>query len=151
MPKGFTLVEVLMVIAITALLFAGALTFSNRFLVSSNFNTTVLEIKNTLLIAQNRAVQNFDDSNSGVHFDNTTYTLFTGDTFDPDSTSNLSTTFSEVLSLINVDFNGTPTIYFEKFTGLPLEAGSFTVDTGQNQSATISVDSAGIIEITYNQ
>lgn len=150
MRKGFTIIEVILIIGVLSILIGGALSFSNNTLISANFNTTIAQIKQTILSAQNRALETYKDTNSGVYFAAGSYTQFSSTTYSGSDPDNEVFTLPSSIQLTNISFNSNPDILFTKYTGIPLNAGSFDVISDKGDSATIAVDSNGIISVTYN-
>lgn len=148
--KAFTLVEMLMVITIMMLMSLWTASFTRNSLVNSEFQTTINEIKNSLVYTQNLSRQSFLDMSSGVAFAEDSFTEFTADTYSPADANNFTFDLPTVISIGNIDFGGATEVYFQKYLGDPIATGSIDVVHEDGRSATISVDAEGNILVTTN-
>jgi prepilin-type N-terminal cleavage/methylation domain-containing protein len=147
--KGFTLIEVMLTIVILVILFAGASVFTNTSMISANFNTSMLEIKRMALTAQNRALEGYNNVNSGLKFAEDSVILFSGDVYDEEDEYNQVLEFTPTIFIETIDFDVNDILMFEKYTGVPLQAGSIDVDSTPGDEASIAVNSSGVISIEY--
>ena len=87
---------------------------------------------------------------SGVAFETDSFTEFTADTYSDADETNYVNELPPSISLTNIDFNSGTEIYFTKYTGNPVDAGSIDVNHDDGRSATIAVDAEGNISVTFN-
>lgn len=150
--EAFTLLELLIVIAIIAVLAAaGALNFTD-YRVRREFSATSQEIVLVLRNAQNRSLSQESGSRWGVYFENPAsgrgfYELFSGTSY-----SSSSVVFRANLK-DGVKFDipaagATSTIIFSPVAGLPISAASVKISLKNNSSvsSTIIVNANGQIQ-----
>jgi prepilin-type N-terminal cleavage/methylation domain-containing protein len=145
--KGFTMLELLIVIAITAILSVGAVSLYANQQKAKILDNTAQEIANYLRYAQQKSVSQEQGLQWGVHFDNPSsgsdfYALYTGTTYSsPIETKYLPTgiifTTPATGNSINISFN--------KLTGTSTSQSLVIQSTSSNATKTISVSSQGLI------
>lgn len=141
--KGFTLLELLIVIALTAIVGVSGIVISNRTLANQQLETITDMIAAEIHQAQADAYAQTDDLSHGVVVTNTEITRYAGDNFDGrDVSKDIMTTFDDDLEVSGVD-----EFRFEKGTIQPSAYGVLTVTRG-SQMADIELSSYGILEIT---
>lgn len=140
--KGFTLLEIIIVISIVAIIFIVAIPMSITFLKSQNLNTTTNNVLSTLRQAQTQAMFQKNDSSFGVKFLDDSYILFQGSSYVTRVTSEdilISTPFTVSISGINE-------IVFAKRTGIPNTTGALLIMAGTiNRS--VYINQQGTIEL----
>jgi len=148
--KAFTLVELLIVLGITAILSIVGFGFYANQQKTKILESTAQEIANYLRYAQQKSVSQEQGFQWGVHFDNPTsgqdsYALYTGTTYSsPIETKYLPTgiifTTPATGNSVNVSFN--------KLTGTNYSGTSQSLviqSTSSSATKTISVSSQGLI------
>jgi prepilin-type N-terminal cleavage/methylation domain-containing protein len=148
--KGFTLLEVTIVLALLGILMGVATVWTRTNLVNSQFQVSINEIKQSLLLTQNLSRQSFRDTTSGVAFAADSFTEFTASTYSSSDPDNYSVELPPSITISNIDFGGENEIYFEKFSGDPVATGGISLDHEDGRSATIDVDAEGNISVTMN-
>ena len=68
--RGFTLIEIFLVIAIIAVLFAVAFPLSNRYFFSNDLEVTAEKLRGNLTVAQQRSMNSREGSPWSLHIDN---------------------------------------------------------------------------------
>ncbi len=115
--KGFTLIEVLVVLGMMAIFATMGLVFSfdsyRGYLFRSEYTTTV----NLLAKARNRAINNFNESNHGVAILDGEYRLFKTSDYDPSD----SDTYESFPRNNELTFDGPEEIIFEQLSGNLIE------------------------------
>lgn len=145
--KGFTLIELILVIAITAIVAALSVPFVQSFQTSTDLYTHANTITKTLRRVQQQSIVGQNDSSWGVYFDNGIKSLivFKGDNYisrDPDFDQPIE--YPAVFNL-TTDFGNE--FYFSIYSGQPSASGLITLDGLNNESKTISITSFGLIQI----
>jgi len=138
--KAFTLIEVLLVVAIGAGIFALSAPYSLNFYRTQLINDAQSNVMDALQRARHYAVLQKNDSNFGVHFStaSSTYTLFQ-DSYSVDNINN------EVFSVISgITFTGEEDIIFSKLTGVTSTTSTTTLTYG-TISRSISIDESGAV------
>ena len=150
--KGFSLVEILVVAAITMVLAAMALPLYGNWQSSAYLNERTAEIVQTLRLAQARSVAGVNDSSHGVYFYINAngvdrFTLYQGGFFlDPsrDARYDRIIVLENSLSL-SATFPG-PDINFSRGWGLPDSIGTVGLTNAIGKSTQITVNGLGAIE-----
>jgi prepilin-type N-terminal cleavage/methylation domain-containing protein len=140
---GFTLVEVIVVLTITAILFliAGSIAFNtfpkNAVQVETGAVTDILRR------AQSRSVSGFQDSVWGVHFTQNEFTLFAGSTYE---TRNQQ--FDETHPIASaVSLSGITDVIFQFSTGETSNAGNVILtSTATGETVTLQINERGRIQ-----
>jgi prepilin-type N-terminal cleavage/methylation domain-containing protein len=141
--KGFTLIEIVFVIALAALVFTfsaslGFDAFSRNYLRTEQ--DTLLSV---LQKARNEAVSNLNDKRHGFRFDGVNYVIFEGDTYLPADPMNLIVEKNPAVNL-----SGSTEVIFERLTGDVLACDPTPCNitlTGGSDSITISINGQGRI------
>ena len=140
--KGFTLVEMLLVIGIAITIGALAMPVAVNFYVSQGLDETTRDIVETLRRARSQAITQYNDSAFGVRFEWGSYILFQGSSY-ASRTQSEDETFTFITG---TGTSGITEVVFAKLTGKPNSTGTLTVATG-NKSQNISINVQGKIEI----
>ncbi len=147
--RAFTLIELLLVIAIVAIIFAFSAPYTLRFYNTQLINETQSNILSVLSQARHNALLQKNDSDWGVKFDseNNQYILFQGSSY----AENVDL-YDEVYPLLNnVELTGdwTDEIVFSKYTGVPTVNGETTFGTTtlayESMTRQIFIDEDGLI------
>lgn len=109
---GFTLIEILIVVGIFALLASIGMVFSFDSYRGYLFRSEHGQITQVIAKARNLAANNFNEAPHGVHFEDTTYTLFIGSSYDEDDDTN--TVFERNTA---IQITGPDEIVFEQLSG----------------------------------
>ena len=121
MKKGLTQVELLLTVAILAILFVlGTVIFSN-FSRQDLILNEARKIKSVISEAQTKTVAGFklggsQALNFGVYFSSDSYVLFSGTTYDPLNVNNQELVLPENLELTTIDLPDS-SLVFTKITG----------------------------------
>ena len=128
MARGFSLIEILVVIAVAGILLFLTLPMGINFYRTQQLDTTVSEIIQTLRRAQINAMAVDNDQTWTVYFESGQYRLE-----------------DEVFDILNdITFGGLSSVTFSKLTGLPTSTGNITL-TLNGEVETISINSVGRI------
>lgn len=138
--KGFTLLELLIVIAAAILITALTIPVGVRFFQTQILDETTNGILETLRRAQNQAMFQKNDSAFGVKFLSDSYVLFQGSFYDPEQDENETFTLSSGITTEGID-----EVVFAKLTGIPNPSGTLTITSG-NDSQALNINTQGKIE-----
>ncbi len=139
--KGFTLTELILVVAIILILALMTPPIYNSFTLRSDLQTVVSSGAQSLRRAQILSQAVMGDESWGVRFQTSTVVIFRGLSFilrDPSFDETIN--FSSELSV-----TGTLEFVFEKFSGRALSLGTTTFTNLSGESSTLEVNSKGTV------
>jgi len=161
-PPGFSIIELILVIAILSIILGITTTTLFRPVAKANLDTVSIDIFSLLRQAQNRAI-NTDTSGDpqsneyGIHFETDSYTLFKGSVYSSGDSSNFIVTTKNNISIspslpcpsLPEDCNN---VVFKKISGevLGFDPASNTIcvtETGTNKAALFIINFVGGISI----
>jgi len=151
MKKGFTMMELLIAIAIAGVLTAVVLASLSSFRSNQSVKTETEAIVSILKEAQSKSLASEDSSQYGVHLDtppSTRYVLFKGTTFSEGNPNNevYNMPSGVEIKLLGLT-GGAQDIVFERLTGGTSQDGSFEIGpTGGVATKRISLTTIGIID-----
>lgn len=146
--SGFTLIEIVVAVAILGIFVLIALQTLGLFGRQVNLDTTSQKMVSTLQLARNKTLAAEDESQYGVHFEQSKYTLFKGSTYvstDPDNVEyDLSTT-----EIYDINLSGGDDIVFDRIRGTTSNSGNVSVRllADSSRTETILVNSSGSISL----
>lgn len=147
MQKGFTVIELLLVIAIMSLISALSISFYARFITQNAVANTQDQLAGDFRKAQIYAMEGKLNSNWGVNFTANTIVLYQGSSYAA-RTAALDENFS-VNS--NISISGMSDVNYAGMTGVPTNGGSAVTTlnitiTGPNSTTkTITMNSFGVV------
>lgn len=131
--KGFTLVELMVSIAVLGILFAISSIVLSTVLPSTSQSTTNDVLLSDIRAQQTQAMSN--DSSYGIHFGTTSYTLFTGATFNPDDASNFVVNLDPTVRFTNILWPGSVIVFLPGSGDIAgYAAGSDSLDISNTQT-----------------
>lgn len=136
---GFTLLEVVIVVAILALIGATALvSFSNSRRVR-DLTTSGGNVLSVLRLAQSKALASEDNSQWGVKLETGQFILFRGTSF-ASATSTKSYSLPIAIEIANINLSGGgQEVVFKKLTGTTDQSGTFDVRISGSSANTFSI------------
>ena len=144
--KGFSLIEVLLVIVIMATLLGIASTYYSNSQVRADISSQAANIVHYLRLAQSGAASGLNDSDRGVHFDETGYTLFEGSIYDEDDLKNVRKELPETMTISDINLNGGDDVVFSKSNGETDNYGTITLSSAAiGRDIPIAINSIGTI------
>lgn len=145
--KGFSLIEVLAVMAIGAVLIGLATTYYSNSQVRTDIHSQASNLVHYLRLSQSAAISGQDNANHGIHFDENGYTVFVGTEYDEEETSNVVKNLDGTLFFSEINLNGGGyDVIFEKGTGETLNHGTITISSSAiTKEIVITINSIGTI------
>jgi prepilin-type N-terminal cleavage/methylation domain-containing protein len=141
--KGFTLIELIIVIALMAIVAALSLPFLQTSQVKSDLNSSTQEIVQILRQTQQQAAAGKNNDSWGAYFNNgeKSLVIFKGANFaNRDTDYDLKISYPDSFSLVT-DFG--PEIIFTLHSGLPSPEGQIILSDQNNESKIIIINSLG--------
>lgn len=139
--KGFTLIEVLIVIAILAGLAGLGLFVSIDFYKSYAFHSERNIVVSIIQKVRSQSLANINESKHGVYFGTNNYVIFQGENY-----ASRNATYDEIIQANSlVSHSGLTEIVFDQLTGLPAATASIVLSDGL-RSSTISIGNEGRID-----
>lgn len=140
--RGFSLIEMLLSVAIIGILVAGSAPVFNSFVARNDLDVVGQQVASALRRAQTYARGMDDDSAWSVNVATTAVTLYRGTVF-----GSRNTAFDEVISLpATISVSGLSDVQFAKFTGLPNTTGSMIFTSNANDTRTITINAKGRVD-----
>ena len=142
--KGFTFVELIMVIAITFLIAAAVAPVYSNLQTSAQLNETTSQVVQFLRIGRQQSVDRFNNTNHGVYFQADRYTLYQGTSYAARNTAYdrevvLADPLSISTSLTNDEVN------FSKGLGEPNNMGNITINHEIEGFKNITINEYGAV------
>lgn len=142
MKNGFTLIELILVIALVAIISSFSAPVYTSFISKNNLENKTFEIKGVLTKAESNTISGKQDLNWGVYFLPNKFILFAGDSY-----ISRNPAFDETHSFpSSVSVSGISEIVFQSPRGQPSTTGTITI-TSQGDSNTVSINSEGSVDI----
>jgi len=148
--KGFSLIEILVVIGILSILVGFVLVIMNSFQKERVLDATAEEIINSLRLAQSKTLASEGASPYGIYFENDRFTLFKGAFFDSASPDNLVHQLPTTLLISQINLtDGTSSVAFERLTGYAEAEGTIKIEMASDasQNKIIYIDSSGTVSL----
>ncbi len=143
--KGFTLIEILIVIGLLVLLAAAALPVYGNFQVSAQLNENSSQIVQALRMAREKSMAGFNNSRHGVKFASDRYIIYQGESYDlRDSAYDREVILNDSLS-ISTSLNNNE-INFGQDLGRPDNTGTTTLIHALGGLRRISVNDFGMVD-----
>lgn len=148
--KGFTSIEIVLVLGILLILVLVAVPFFQSFSVSHQLDTNTQEILNALRRAQAAAMGSKENSKFGVYLgtgSGASYTFFRGDSY-----ATRDTEYDEVYTLpqtiaLSLNIGGGSEIVFGKLKGAPSVTGTVTLTSVNNETRVLNINQVGRINL----
>lgn len=148
--NGFTLIEVIVAIAVAAAISSVAFIGYSSMSVGSELKTTAFKVTDVLNLARQRTLASLAASNYGVHFEQGQFILFKGAIYDPLDPDNIFYPLADSLEISEIVLNGGGSeVVFNRITGETANAGTVKIQV-QNDSSrfkTIEVLSSGRADV----
>jgi prepilin-type N-terminal cleavage/methylation domain-containing protein len=147
--RGFTLVEMLIVIAIVFVLLTATMSLQGNYGVSSQLFSANIQVLQTVRLAREKSIGSLNNSEYGVFFENNVNTndrvvLYQGTSYAlRDPLYDRATVFPKVISLASTFSNND--LNFSKGLGVPNDTGTITITHDAGVSEVLFVDSLGAV------
>ena len=155
MQRGFTLVELLIIVAIISILFSVSILAFRNFQRESDLTDSAEEIINILRLAQNKTLASKEASKWGVYFNLSAvpyqYTLFKGiDYLSRDNSFDEIYKLPKGVEIFATDLGGGQEVIFDRITGKTSQFGSVSLRLKVDISKTriIYIENSGRIGLT---
>ena len=145
--KAFTLIEIMVVVGLMAIMLLMPILYTQASQVRFDFNTQVSTVVSYLRLAQSDAAAGRDNRKHGVHLASDSYTVFSGDSFNPSDGNNFAIVLPPTIEIRDVALNGGGSdIIFGGPNGETDTYGTFELYSEQiNKSLTVIVSQMGTI------
>jgi prepilin-type N-terminal cleavage/methylation domain-containing protein len=146
--NGFTLIELVIVLAIIAILSAIVVTGFSSFRNAQAFDRDVEMIVSFLNEARTQTLSSKNASAYGVHFASTAATLFTAPTYTSGAEGNKEYVFLGHDTMLTLSLTGGANeIVFERLTGETDQNGTIVVSSAASgRTKTITIHETGLVE-----
>ncbi len=143
--NGFTFVEILIVLGITAILAVSAGFIYGNFQVSAQLNESSAQVIQTIRTARQRSISRVNNSRHGVKLQSDRYILYQGSSYssrdsDYDREIILGNSMSFSTTLVNDEIN------FSKGLGVPDNSGNIILSHDTIGKRTIIINAFGMVE-----
>ncbi len=139
LTSGFSLIELLLVIAIIGIISTFSTSFYSRFIMQNAAFNTGDQLVGDFRRAQILAMMGRQNSNWGVNITGATLTLYMGNNY-----ASRNTDFDEEFSLNpNISISGMSDVNFARITGLPSTTPNITI-SGSGSTQNISINAQGV-------
>ncbi len=149
-PRGFTLIEILVVIIIATILTTIIMTGFINFRKHTDLETSVQDGIVFILEARARSLSSLNSMTHGIHFDSGALVLFTGLVYNPADPSNVVRTLPSTVTISDILLQGGGyEIIFKKLTGDTDQYGTVTFElvSDSSQARTIDIAKSGLVSI----
>jgi len=147
--KGFTLMEVLIIVFISGLLVITVLPIYNNLQISSQLRGNTSQIIQVIRTARERSSSGLNDAQHGVYFQADRYTLYQGTSYIlRDAAYDREMVLGDVLKITrNLSGSGEiDDLNFSKGFSIPNKTGTITLTHEIEGSHSVSINSLGMIE-----
>lgn len=146
--KGFTLLEMIIVVGILAILLTLSFAAIQLFTGQVNLDTSSQQVLSTLQLARNRTLASTGEMQHGVHFETSKYVLFEGSTYDSMDPDNQEFNLSSV-EIYEINITGGDDVVYDRIRGTTSNNGNVKIRlTADNtKTETILVNSSGSVSL----
>lgn len=145
--KGFTLIEILLALAIVALLAAVGINSFSNFNAQEALQIETDKIVSLLARARSQTLSAKDGRAYGVHFEERTAALFRGGSYHASDAGTVTQTLHSAVQISSIALSGGGSeVVFQKLTGATAQSGTVTLALVRNPGMTqvITIAATGI-------
>lgn len=149
MKKGFTLTEILIVVAILAVIVTIVASAFSKFNNNQSLSGALGEVTSTLNEARANTLASFDNESYGVHFQTDKVVLFKGSSYSSSDPDNEDIIISSKISISNISLiGGGSDVVFKRLSGKTDQNGTITLSliSDPTKTKTITIQGSGVIE-----
>ncbi len=140
--RGFTLVEMVLSIAIFTLILAMTLPMLRTFTLRNDLDVATNSIVQNMRRAQTLAYVADGDTSWGLHVTVGSILIYKGVSY-----AARDQTYDEVTTMpTSIDVAGLNDVTFTKATGIPQSTGSLTLTSASNETRTITINQKGMVD-----
>ena len=144
---GFSLVEGLIVVALTAVMALMVAPYLGTIVAKSDVSTSAASVVDALREAQSAAMSHKDGGKFGVHFQSGQFTYFATATYSAGDSGNVVHAFNGEVSITGTALTGgVSDIRFQNHRGTPDVTGTVTLQDSAGNTKTVSINAAGMID-----
>lgn len=150
-PRGFSAIEMLLVVALVGIISSLVFVSVGRFGASRALDAGAKEVLSVLEDARSRATASVGGMAYGVRFEAQSVTLFRGGAYVPGAPDNIVLTLSSRVTIADISLEGGATeVVFDRLTGKANVSGTVTVALAADASATrvIRIEASGLSSIS---
>jgi len=146
------IIEILIVVSIIGILVSVVLPSFSKMKADQALKNSVEDIISTMDKARSQTLSSLNASSYGLHFQSDKVIIFTGVTFNAQSSSNEIVNTTSPVTITNVTLGGssgtTGDIYFNRLNGSPSKTGTNTITVANSStSKIITILPTGIISV----
>ena len=148
LKRGFTILEMLIAIAVLVILATIIIGAMANFRDSSEFNRAVDEVVAIIREARSKTLASEDGFQFGIHFESSRVVLFKGTSFVDSDPNNKVLTLSGRVEIFNINITG-GNVVFERLTGDANPSGDVSVRLKNDltNTETIIIGSGGLVYV----
>lgn len=140
--NGFTMIELLLVVAIMGLVSGFSVPIYQSFLVKNDLDTAIISISQQIKRAQSLSVSGLEDSLWGIKLETGKAIIFKGSDF-----SSRDILFDEIFEIPkSISISGVNEIIFSKLYGNPSSFGVITLTSVNSDSRDIIINQKGVVD-----
>lgn len=143
--KGFTLIEILIVVGILAVLIAVVSPAFSTMRNNEVLKSTTADIVSAIDKARSQTLASVNSLEYGVHFESSKIVIFQGTTYSSGDANNEDIFISSPASISNINLTGGAVdVYFDRLSGAPSKTGTITVSVSSS-TKTITISTTGAV------
>jgi prepilin-type N-terminal cleavage/methylation domain-containing protein len=148
--EGFSLIEIIIVMALVLILVAASFSAYPLFTKKTDLTSSVERIVDTLRLAHSNTLASEGGISYGVHFENDKFAVFKGTSYSVSDPNNILFDLDSDLEIYDIDLNGGgQDIIFNRLTGYTAQNGDINIRVIEDASSSfsVSINSSGSVNI----